>query len=337
MIDLRSDTVTRPTQGMMEAMMNASVGDDVYREDPSVNELEAYTAELTGMEASIFMPTGCMANLTALYISGGRGNEVLCHPMSHIMQYELASPASIAQVMLVQVPGDRGLLNAASLEPYIKEKELLGSYPTLISLENSANRAGGSCYSLEQIKEISSLARSREILVHMDGARSANAALARGYSLKEMCQYTDSLTLCLSKGLGAPVGSMLCGSASFINQARRVRKLLGGGMRQAGYLAAAGLYALKHHMDRLEDDHRHAQIIAQAAAQSSSLDINLDEVETNIIKVSTGNIPTSEIIRRLSAQGIAANPMGRNAVRFVTHLDISSEDAERAARIIKSL
>ncbi len=337
MIDLRSDTVTRPSQGMMDAMIRASVGDDVYQEDPAVNELQEYTAEITGMEASIFMPTGCMANLTALYILGGRGNEVLCHPSSHIMQYELASPAVVAGVMIVPVEGERGTITAEGIGPFMKRKGALHSYPTLVTIENSANKAGGTCYSEKQLLDLREITEKHGLKLHMDGARAFNAAIAAGVPVKTMAANADSLSLCLSKGLGAPAGTMLCGSAEYIEEARRVRKMLGGGMRQSGFYAAAGLYALRNNTERLEEDHRHARIIAEAISACSWADTDPASVETNIVMASTAPRDSEEIVSILKEHGVLANAMGAATVRFVTHLDLDDRMIETAAEIIRGI
>ncbi len=336
-IDLRSDTVTVPTPQMREAMVQAKVGDDVYGEDPSANDLEAYAAEITGKEAALYMPSGSMANLTALYILCGRGNEVLAHPMSHIIQYELASPAAIAGCMPVFVPGADGKVTPDDLRPYLKGEEYYLSRPTLISIENTTNKAGGTCWQEDELRAVWEFSREHELAVHMDGARVFNASLATKVPVSRIASCTDSIAFCLSKGLGAPAGSMLCGDASYIRQARRVRKLLGGGMRQIGCYAAAGLYALKHHVLRLEDDHRHARIIAEAIGRSSWAAIDPQTVETNIVICSTFPNAASEAAAMLKDRGILCGPMGPHDLRFVTHLGISEEDTWQAADIIASL
>lgn len=337
MTDLRSDTVTQPTEGMLKAMLEAASGDDVYQEDPSVNELQEYTAQITGMEASLFMPSGCMANLTALYILGRRGNEVICHPLSHIMQHELASPAVIAGVLLTPVPGERGIITAEGIMPYIRRPDPFSSHTSLVSIENSANMAGGTCYDEPALQKLRELTEQEGLYLHMDGARAFNAAEATGISVGQMAGYVDSLTLCLSKGLGAPAGSMLCGKAEFIKEARRVRKLLGGGMRQAGYYAAAGLYALKHHIRRLAEDHLHARIIGEAVSQSSWGRLAAEPVETNIVIASVHRGSTEEVLQALKHSGVLAGPAGRDAVRFVTHLGLDRGMIDQASEMIKTL
>ena len=278
--DMRSDTLTKPTTAMREAIMHAEVGDDVYHEDPTTNELEKRAAELTGKGAALYVTSGSMGNLLALYINCGRGNEVLAHRNSHIIEHEVGSPAAIAGVLPIGLDGERGLLNPSEIEKHLFPRDYAMASVGMIEVENTTN---GTCYPLQSLRDISVLAAKHSIPVHMDGARLMNAAIALDIPASEICQYADTVTFCLSKGLGAPVGSMLCGSSEFILEARKVRKMLGGGMRQAGILAAAGLYALDNNIKRLADDHNNAAKISNALAAASWAEIDPTLIETNII------------------------------------------------------
>ncbi|MGM0432946.1 MAG: low-specificity L-threonine aldolase [Spirochaetota bacterium] len=333
-IDLRSDTTTKPTEAMRNAMAQAEVGDDVYREDPTVNQLEQTAAEITGKEASLFVTSGSMGNLIALYLLGGRGNQVLTHRDSHIIGHEVASPAAIAGVLPIGLDGERGLLSVQEIERHLHPEDYTVSSTTLIEVENTMN---GTCYPLERLQEIRRCADSHNLLVHMDGARVFNAAAKQEVPVSEICQYADSVSFCLSKGLGTPAGSMLCGTKEFIGKALKVRKMLGGGMRQVGILAAAGNYALEHHVKRLREDHDHARLIAEALAQTSWARISPDEVETNIIFVETPDIPAEAVVRALQEKQILCFAMGAHTLRLVTHLNISPADAQRVAEVVGSL
>jgi threonine aldolase len=332
--DLRSDTVTRPTAAMRKAIAEAPVGDDVYHEDPTVNALEERSANLTGKEAALFVTSGSMGNLLSLYINGGRGNEVLAHRHSHIIEHEVGSPAAIAGVLPIGLDGERGLLSAAALSPHLYPRDYASAAVGLIEVENTTN---GTCYPLETLKEIYQLADFHNIPVHMDGARLMNAAVAGGVKPAEICRHADTVSFCLSKGLGTPAGSMLCGSAVFIEKARKVRKMLGGGMRQAGILAAAGLHALEHHIDRLAEDHCHASLIAAELARTSWAEIKPAEVETNIVIFTTPLQPAEEVVEQLNRAGILCFSVGPDRIRMVTHLDLSAEDIEAVCRIIREL
>ena len=279
MIDLRSDTITKPSQAMREAMARAEVGDDVYGEDPTINRLEAMASERTGKEAALFISSGSMGNLIPLFINGGRGNEVITHRDSHIMSHEVGSVAAIAGVLPQCVDTPRGLLTAQAVRPLLRERSYMMSRTTMIEVENTF---GGICYPLEQLQEIKTLGDTEGLAVHMDGARFWNAVIATRVDPVVLASTSDTLTFCLSKGLGAPVGSLLLGSREFIEQARHIRKMLGGGMRQAGILAAAGIYALEHNIERLAEDHERAQRIAQALKHTQWADITIEDIQTNI-------------------------------------------------------
>ena len=268
MIDLRSDTVTKPTREMREAMFSAEVGDDVYGEDPTANLLEKKVAKLLGKEASIFVASGTMANELCLKAHTSPGDEVIVERYSHIFNDESGAAAALSGVQLHPLQGERGIIYPQQIEKAIRDKNNLHLPPTrLICLENTHNRGGGTIYPLDMVKEISQIAKKHNIFVHMDGARLLNATVALGVDPVEYTQYVDSVTLCLSKGLGAPVGSMIAGTVEFINKVRRYRKMYGGGMRQIGFLAAAGIYALDHHIERLSEDHRKAKRFAVALGE----------------------------------------------------------------------
>lgn len=332
--DLRSDTVTKPATEMREAIMKAEVGDDVYREDPTVNELEKRAAQLTGKEAALFVTSGSMGNLLALFINCGRGNEVLAHKESHIIQHEVGAPAAIAGVLPIGLEGERGLLTPAVIEQHLFPRDYAMASVGMIEVENTIN---GTCYPLQTLKEIAALAAKHYVPIHMDGARLMNAATALDIPVNEICKFTDTVSFCLSKGLGAPVGSMLCGSSEFIWKALKVRKQLGGGMRQAGILAAAGLYALDNNLKRLADDHRNAARISGALDFVPWAEINLKWVETNIIIFRTPENNAEAIVGKLHDAGILCFSIGPDSIRMVTHLDISSEDTDEICRIIQEL
>ncbi len=268
-IDLRSDTVTKPTPGMLDAMLRAEVGDDVWGEDPTVSALEESTAHRFGMEAGLFCPSGTMTNQIAIRVHTQPQQEVICHKQSHIYLYEGGGIAynSLASVRLLD--GERGLLNAEDVAAAINPDDIHYPETALVAIENTVNKGGGACYSLERIASISRICQEHHLPLHLDGARVFNALVATNESPGAYGQYFDSISVCLSKGLGAPVGSVLLGSHAFIHQARRVRKVFGGGMRQAGYLAAAGLYALNHHVERLLDDHRCARVLGEGIGGSA--------------------------------------------------------------------
>ncbi len=332
--DLRSDTVTKPTAAMREAIMKAEVGDDVYREDPTVNELEKRSAELTGKEAALFVTSGSMGNLLALYINCGRGNEVLAHKESHIIQHEVGAPAAIAGVLPIGLEGERGLLTPAVIEQHLFPRDYAMASVGMIEIENTIN---GTCYTLQTLKEIAVLAAKHNVPIHMDGARLMNAATALDILVNEICKFTDTVSFCLSKGLGAPVGSMLCGSREFIRKALKVRKILGGGMRQAGILAAAGLYALDNNLQLLANDHCNASRISAALDFVPWAEIDLKMIETNIILFNTPGNNADLIVEKLHDAGILCFSVGPKSIRMVTHLDISSENTDEICRIIREL
>lgn len=338
MIDLRSDTVTLPTEEMRAAMAAAEVGDDVYGEDPTVRQLEERAAELLGTEAALFMPSGTMANQTAIACHTRPGQEVIVEAESHIYNVELATLARFSGVQPRVLTGERGMFAAGQIESAIRP-DLYYLAPTgLVCLENTHNAAGGRIWPLTAAREILDMAHSRGIPVHLDGARIFNASIATGVTARELVAGFQSVMFCLSKGLGCPVGSVLCGSRPFIVEARRVRKALGGGMRQAGILAAAGLHALEHHVDRLAQDHEHAKLLADGLASLPGLSVV--SPETNIILFRIEKGPDAETLcARLRVRGVLASPAAAGTstrgVRMVTHLGISRADVERTVDLVR--
>ncbi len=334
-IDLRSDTVTKPSPAMRRAMAEAEVGDDVYGEDPTVNRLEARAAEVFGREASIFVPTGSMGNQIAVKLHTRPGQEVICEARSHVLDWEMAMVAAFSGCVPRTVAGERGVLRWAEIERAIGPKIYYRAPTGLVWIENSHNMAGGTVTPLPVLEEIWAGARAAGLPVHCDGARVFNAATAAGVSVAELTRGFDSVMFCLSKGLGAPVGSMLVGSRELIAEARSVRKALGGGMRQAGVLAAAGLLALEEGPGRLGKDHAHARLLAEAVAESGGAEVDLLAVETNIVifTLKDGGSAAGFVLA-LKEQGVLASAVGPHAVRLVTHLDVSRDDCRRAAEVV---
>jgi len=331
-IDLRSDTVTRPTPEMRRAMFEAEVGDDVYGEDPTVNLLERRAAEIMGKEAALFVPTGTMGNTIGIKVHTRHGQEVICETRSHVLNYELAMMAWFAGCVARPIEAGLGVLRWEQIRPAIRP---LGPHwaPTgLISIENTNNLAGGTVYPLEVIDEICDGAHELGLKVHMDGARVFNASVATGVPARRIVEKTDTVMFCLSKGLGAPVGSMLAGTREMIDQGRLYRKRLGGGMRQAGILAAAGLIALEKMPARLGEDHANARLLAEGLNAAAGIKLDLAAVQTNIIvfDVSGTGQPAGEISARLKERGILMNPATPKSIRAVTHMDVSREDCLRA-------
>ena len=333
-VDLRSDTVTKPTTGMLEAMFKAKVGDDVFGEDEAVNELEQKAAAIFGMEAGLFCPSGTMTNQIAIKCFTQPLDEVITDQTSHVYRYEGGGISfnSAASVRLLN--GYRGIVTAEMIEPEINAENLHYPHSSLVVLENTVNRGGGSCYTLEQIKPIAALCKQKGLRLHLDGARIFNALAYTGDKAADYGKYFDGISVCLSKGLGAPVGSVLLAGKETIKYARRVRKVLGGGMRQAGFLAAAGIYALDHHVERLKIDHAHAQILAEALAKCPQV-TNVLPVETNLILFDTIE-PAAQFLEKLNAHGIQALVTASHRIRFVLHLDIHPEQVEYVVRVLSS-
>ena len=335
-IDLRSDTVTRPSPKMRAAMAEAEVGDDVYGEDPTINRLESHAAELFGKEAALFVPTGTMGNTIAIKLHTQHGEEVLCDARSHVLDWELSMVAWFSGCLVRPVATQDGILTWEQIEPALRSFGPHNAPTTLISLENTHNIAGGTVYQLETIDEICAQAHERGIKVHMDGARIFNASVATNTPVARIARDVDSVMFCLSKGLGAPVGSMLVGTGNAIAQGRLYRKRLGGGMRQAGVLAAAGLIALEESPARLAEDHRNARFLAERLAELPGIRIDPTQVRTNIVifDISALGITTAELSRELESHGLLANGVGENRMRIVTHQDVSRADCERAAELL---
>ncbi len=332
MIDLRSDTVTRPTAAMRAAMAQAEVGDDVYGEDPTVNELQEMAAEVFGREAALFVPTGSMGNSIAIRLHTRAGQEVLCESRAHVLDWEMAMMAQFSGCVARTVAAPRGVLTWELIQPAIAPKIYYKAQTGMISLENSHNMAGGTVTPVAVLEEIWAGAKAAGLPVHLDGARVFNAATALGVGVAELTRGFDTVMFCLSKGLGAPVGSMLVGSKELIEEARGVRKALGGGMRQAGVLAAAGLIALTEMPKRLQEDHANARLLAEAVAEVEGVSIDLETVETNIVIFTLKDGGAAEFVAALKERGVASSAIGTHQVRFVTHFDVSREDCERAAK-----
>jgi threonine aldolase len=335
LIDLRSDTVTRPTHEMRVAMASAEVGDDVYGEDPTINQLERRAAEIFGREDALFVPTGTMGNQIALRLLTSPGQEIICESRAHILDWEMASAAVFSGCLIRAVPTPNGILTWKDIEPVIYGRGAFRAATGLIELENTANLAGGRVTPLAVMEEIWANAKERKLPVHLDGARIFNAAAFLNTDVKTLTRGFDTVMFCLSKGLCAPVGSMLVGSAEIMEQARINRKALGGGMRQAGVLAAAGLIALDKMHLRLHEDHANARLLAEALANMDGVDIDVDSIETNIVIFRLlGPLPPGELVARLKTRGILASTVGPSAIRLVTHHDVSRGDCMVAAEAL---
>ena len=329
-VDLRSDTVTKPTPGMLEAMWSAKVGDDVFGEDETVSALEEKLAAIFGMEAGLFCPSGTMTNQIGIKCFTQPLDELITDQTSHVYRYEGGGIAFNSAVSTRLLNGDRGIITAEMIAPEINSNDVHYPHTSLVVLENTVNKGGGSCYKLEQIKPIAELCRQKGLKLHLDGARIFNALAHTGDRAVDYGQYFDGISVCLSKGLGAPVGSVLLASKETIRYARRIRKVIGGGMRQAGFLAAAGIYALDHHVERLKIDHAHAALLAEALKGKSWV-ANVLPVETNLVLFDTFE-PAKNILEKLLAKGIKANATGPNRIRFVTHLDVHPDMVEYVIR-----
>jgi len=337
MIDFRSDTVTKPSQEMREAMINAPVGDDVFVEDPTVNELEQFSAELFGMEAAIYCSSGTQTNQIAINVHVQPGGEIITNEDSHIYKYEGGgiSKNSGASVRLIR--GNRGRLTLNDVEQWINPDDVHFPVTQLVSLEDTSNRGGGAIYDFEEIKKISTFCRQNKLPLHLDGARLMNAMVENGVDLKEYAAQFDSISLCLSKGLGAPVGSVLIGKKDFIKKSRRVRKVFGGGMRQAGIIAAGGLFALKNNVERLKVDHFHARALESTLNELTWVK-EVIPVDTNIVvAVLKDESKRDGIIEQLAKKEIKIMAFGPGMLRFVTHLDISENDIHQTIDVLKKL
>jgi threonine aldolase len=336
-IDFRSDTVTKPTPAMLEAMMTAKVGDDVFGEDETVNALETKLASMFNMEAALFCPSGTMSNQIAIKCFTQPMDEVICDQTAHVYRYEGGGIAynSMASVRLLN--GERGILTPEMIEPEINADNIHYPNSSLLVLENTVNKGGGKCYKLDQIEPIHNLSAIKGIKLHLDGARIFNALVATGDKAHAYGKYFDGISVCLSKGLGAPVGSVLLSNSATIKKAIRIRKVLGGGMRQAGFLAAAGIYALDHHINRLAEDHQHAKALADALNKASFVS-SVMPVETNIVLFDIiSSLKIESVINALANKGILCNNTSDRTIRFVTHLDITSAMIDEAITVISKL
>jgi threonine aldolase len=336
-IDLRSDTVTKPTPDMRAAMTSAEVGDDVMHEDPTVNRLEARVAQLLGKEAALYVPSGTMSNQICVRVHTQPGDEMLCEEGCHIYYYEAGGPAVLSGVMCHTFRGDYGILDVSQLEGQVRPPNDHFVKTRLVTLENTHNRGGGRIFPLEKIRAIRSWSRENNLALHLDGARLWNAIVATGIPARTWAEQFDTVSVCFSKGLGAPVGSALAGPRDFVARARQIRKLFGGGMRQAGILAAAALYAVDNHVDRLADDHRNARVLAQAIADTPGLRLDPPDVHTNIvwIEVDPELGGSRDVAAALKDRGVLVSAATPTRIRAVTHLDVSAAMAERAADTIR--
>ena len=339
-VDLRSDTVTQPTAAMRRCMVSSVVGDDVLGDDITVIKLQDHLADMFGKEAGLFVPSGTMSNAIAIRAHTNPGDEIITESTSHIYVYEGGGYAALSGCSIALVPGKMGLMNPVDVEKAIRKGDgSLGHYPngSLVCVENTSNRGGGSCYSQEDLDEIARIAHKNDCAAHMDGARIFNASIYSGVDVKRMVRDYDSVSICLSKGLGVPVGSVLVGSSSFIALAHRWRKMFGGGMRQAGILASAGLYALDNHIERLSEDHIRAKKLAEAINNLEKFSVNLDTVQSNMVYVSVPEKQATQTVEALSSHGVDTIEIGDSTIRAVTHLHITDEDIERTISAFASI
>ena len=335
MIDLRSDTVTQPTPEMRQAIAHAVVGDDVLGDDPTVNELEATVAALLGKEAAVYMPSGTMTNQVALRTHTEPGDEIILESQAHIYYYEAGAPAALAGVMCRLVEGDHGIFTAADLQAVLRPEDEHFPRTKLVCLENTHNRGGGRIFPLPAIQEIAEVCRSQGLGLHLDGARFWNACVATGITEAEYAAPFDTVSVCFSKGLGAPVGSALVGPKPFIQRARRFRKMFGGAMRQAGILAAGALYAVQHQRDRLAEDHTNAQRLAVGLQQIDGISINVADVQTNLVYFQTDAVPAAALTANLATMGVGVLSTGSHKLRAVTNLMVNQADIDEALNCIE--
>jgi len=338
-INLISDTVTKPTKGMLSAMMSAKVGDDVFKTDPTVNKLQSKIAEMFGMEDALFFPSGTMANQTAIKLHTQPGDKMFCDKWAHVYNFEGGGAAFNSGVTSLLIDGNRGMFTGKQLQEVISgnRSDIHTPYSRLVALENTTNKGGGACWDFEEILRIKKTCSANDLAFHLDGARLFNALVAKKESPEQYGEAFDTISICLSKGLGAPVGSLLLGSKSHIEQALRIRKLFGGAMRQVGYLAAAGIYALDNHIERLAIDHTRAKIIG-VALQNSELVKSVEPIETNIVIFNViDSINEQDFISRLKDAGIYLISMGQGKLRMVTHLDFTEEMLEMVVNTIENI
>lgn len=338
-IDLRSDTVTKPSDAMRKAMAGAEVGDDVFNDDPTVNRLQDMIAERLGKEDALYVPSGSMGNAICLRAQTAPGDEIIIERFGHIVNYEVANVAVFSGLQTNMIDGTNGMITREQVEPLLKSESLHSPGTKLICIENTHNRAGGSVFPIEEIRKLRELADERGIGVHLDGARLWNAHVATKISLSDYAGLADSVSVCFSKGLGAPIGSCVAGTREFIDKARRIRKMLGGGMRQVGVLAAAAIYAIENNIDRLADDHANARYIAEELAKVRGISINLDTVQSNIVifDVAATGMTASELTEKWKAKGVLTLPISETRVRLVTHLDVSSDDCRMAMELFSAV
>ena len=339
MIDLRSDTVTKPSPAMREAMATAEVGDDVFGEDPTVNRLQEVAARLLGTEAALFVPSGTMANQLAVRLYTRPGDEIIVEAGAHVVRYESGAAAALSGVQTCWLPGARGILQSEQIQAAIRPPDYHNPPTTLICLENTHNRGGGTVYPLDTVKAIRTVAEARGIAMHLDGARLFNAVIATGTPAADYARHFETVSFCLSKGLGAPVGSLIGADKERVTKLRRLRKMFGGGMRQAGILAAAGLYALEHNIARLAQDHAHAKRLAEVLAELPGVRLNPKDVETNIVvfDISETHRTADAVLAALKAEGLLLIPFNATTLRAVTHLDVSHAQIDQACAVLKKV
>jgi len=338
-IDLRSDTVTRPTPDMRKAMAEAEVGDDVFGEDPTVNTLQEKVARLLGKEDALFVPSGTMANQLSIKSHTQPGDEVIIESSSHPYNFEGGAGAALSGIQFHCLKGTRGILDGSQIEEAIRPADHHFPVTKLVCLENTHNRGGGTIYPLEKMADIYRLAQSKGLLVHLDGARLWNASVAVGIKPREYAQWADSVSVCLSKGLGAPIGSLVAGPKLFIDRVHRFRKMFGGGMRQAGIIAAAGIYALDHHLERLKEDHQNAKRLAVGLKELKGVSIEPKHVETNIVifDIADTGMTASQVAEAIKKEGVLIHAFGKTQIRLVTHLDASNDDIEGALKAFEKV
>ncbi len=337
LVDLRSDTITKPTPAMREAMARAEVGDDVFGDDPTVNELEAETASLLAKEAALFTPSGTMASQLAIRSQTEPGDEILVEANAHIYYYEAGAPAALSGVMCRCLEGQRGVFTAAEVEAALRPVDPHFPRTRMVCLENTHNRGGGRIWPMDVIQAVAATARKHGLRLHLDGARLWNASVATGIAEATYAAPFDTVSVCFSKGLGAPVGSALVGSRSVIDRARRFRKMFGGGMRQAGVIAAGALFALRHHRARLAEDHANARRLASSLAGLKAVEMDPAEVETNIVRFRVQGMPAERLVEGLRARGILVLAVGPETIRAVTNLMVSAEDISAATEAVSAL
>ncbi|MCL4458919.1 MAG: low-specificity L-threonine aldolase [Chloroflexi bacterium] len=336
MIDLRSDTVTLPTAAMREAMYRAELGDDVFGEDPTVNRLEEMAAAMMGKERALLVTSGTMGNLVGVLSHCQRGDEIIVGDQSHVLHYEVGGCAALGGLLLRALPNVNGGLDAAMVEAAIRGLDIHAPRTALLCLENTHNRCGGAVLTVGQTRELCGVAKRHGLMVHLDGARIFNAAVYLGVPTENLVAEVDSVTFCLSKGLAAPVGSLLCGTEEYIQRARKYRKMVGGGMRQAGIIAAAGIVALEQMIDRLAEDHQNARLLAEGLAEIEGISLDPTTVQTNIIAFHiTERITVADLLTRLAAEGVRGVPFGPQRVRFVTHYGITVKHVQQAIMAVR--